>query len=526
VDLDGANRLWLVPPAKNFERRSVTFDAQIQDRVISWLPEDEEHILLQLNRDQANRPGVYALDIYTNELSRVKRARSKVRRWYATHAGDVKLAIGYRGGSEGVLYAVNGRRLKDFYRPEFNSEITPQPLGFAADLTSFYLSMTNGEDRHGIYRVDIQSGEVLETFYQDPKFDVFGRVILHPETGVAAGVSYVAHHPRQVLFDEDLARLFERMRARVPGSQMSVISTDAAYNKFVLYTYGAIAPRYYLYNHMDDSLDLIGADYPDLDDADVVDLQPVLYAAADGANIPAYLATPRKPGPHPTVLLPHGGPYARDSAEFDAWTQLLVNQGFAVLKPNYRGSVGYGELHMQAGYRQWGLKMQQDLMDGLDWLVAQGIADPERVCMVGASYGGYTALVSAYKSADRIKCVVSLAGISDLEKTVQRIYDFDLQKRNRARIQSSAKIAENSPQRQVHAINVPVLLFHGDQDTIVRVKQSRDFAAALARHGKPHRYIEQPNGDHFLSYASQREEFFAEMVRFLSEHLQHGALKD
>ena len=246
------------------------------------------------------------------------------------------------------------------------------------------------------------------------------------------------------------------------------------------------------------------------------------YQTRDGLPIPAYLAQPTTPGPHPTVLLPHGGPYARDSAEFDAWTQFLVGHGFAVLKPNYRGSVGYGEAYMQAGYKQWGMKMQEDLMDGLDWLVAEGITNPERVCVVGASYGGYTALVSAYKFADKINCAVSLAGISDLEEMVNRIYSFDLVQRNRERIQDSAQLAANSPIQQVEAIDVPILLMHGNRDSVVRVRQSRAFAAALAKHGKEFRYVEQEDGDHFLSMASQRDQFFTEMSRFLMEHLEPG----
>jgi dipeptidyl aminopeptidase/acylaminoacyl peptidase len=174
---------------------------------------------------------------------------------------------------------------------------------------------------------------------------------------------------------------------------------------------------------------------------------------------------------------------------------------------------------MQAGYRQWGLKMQEDLMDGLTWLVGEGVTDPEKVCVVGASYGGYTALVSAYKFSDRVTCAVSMAGISDLEKMVERFYSFELVKRNRERIQPSAQLAANSPIHQVEAIRVPLLLLHGDRDTVVRVKQSRRMARALEESGKPFRYVEQANGDHFLSMESQRMEFFAELDRFLDEHL-------
>lgn len=519
INVDGSQRLDLIPRAKNRHRWPQVWNAQLQDRVISWLLDDPEHVLVQLNRDHPNRPSVFKLNIYDNGMSRILRPRSLVRRWYSTHEGNIRLAIGYEDESIPVIYRVNGRLLKRFDGPEFVSEIPPQPVGFSADERFVFMSMTNGRDRHGIYRVSMESGKVVDEIFHDPKFDVFGGVIMHPESGEPVGVSYLGHHPRLVWFDQRLDDLFAHIKEKLPGSQMQLISTDHGYSRFVLRTYGGIAPEHFLYNRQRDELISLGKDYPLLEDVEVVDLQPVEYDTRDGLTIPAYLAKPKHQGPYPTILLPHGGPYARDSAEFDEWTQFLVGSGFAVLKPNYRGSVGYGEAYMQAGYKQWGLKMQEDLMDGLDWLVQQNIADPDRVCVVGASYGGYTALVSAYKFADKISCAVSMAGISDLEETVQRIYSFDLVKRNRERIQDQSQLQENSPIRQVTAISVPILLMHGKRDTVVRVQQSRQFAKALARHGKHHRYVEQEHGDHFLSLASQRSEFFLEMGSFLSEHL-------
>lgn len=518
INIDGSQQIMLIPKAKNRERWPQVWDAQVQDKVVSWLVQDKAHILVQLNRDAANRPSVYKLNIYTNRMARVQRPRGMVRRWYATHEGNVRLAIGYRNDREPVVYYVNGRVLREYTAPAYDSEIPPQPLGFSADEKEVYLSMTNGQDRHGIYRVDLKTGEVLGEVYRDPHFDVFGGIIMHPDSGEPVGVSYLRHHPEIVFFDERLKQLFKAIAQRLPGEQFGLISSDQGYRKFVLYSYGGISPRYYL-AQVDDKVRVreIGRDFPALSDPDIVDLEPVAYDTQDGLSIPAYLAEPEGKGPFPTVLLPHGGPYSRDSAEFDPWTQYLVNHGFAVLKPNYRGSVGYGEAYMQAGYKQWGLKMQQDLMDGLDWLVDKGIADPERVCVVGASFGGYTALISAYKYAEKISCAVSMAGISDLEKMVDRMYSFDLAARNRERLQESRDLRANSPIRQAQRFAVPVLMLHGNQDTVVRVKQSREMAAALSRHDKEHRYVEQ-QGDHFLSTSSQLSEFFSEMEDWLKAH--------
>ncbi len=519
VNWDGTQFEILVPRAKNRDRWPTVWNAQVQDRVISWLSEDPEHVLIQLNRDHPNRPSVYKLNIYTNDISRVLRPRSVVRRWFATYDGNVKLAVGYVNDYDAVVYRVQGRRLIPFEGPAFVSEIAPQPVGFSADERYVFMSMTNGLDRHGVYRVNLATGEVEDEIFRDPNFDVFGGVILHPDSGEPVGVSYLRHHPELNWFDERLEQLFNHIRQGLRGDRMQLVSSDQGYDRFVMYSYGGVSPGYYLYDRQKDTFELLGLDYPELADDEVVDLAPVTYRTRDDLEIPAYVAVPEGEGPHPTVLLPHGGPYARDSAEFDVWTQFLVGRGFAVLKPNYRGSVGYGEAHMQAGYREWGLKMQEDLIDGLDWLVQRGVADPERVCVVGASYGGYTALVSAFKFADKISCAVSMAGISNLEEMVQRLYFFDLVKRNRERIQSSADLKANSPIRQVSAIDVPILLMHGKRDTVVRVEQSRRFAQALERHGKTFRYVEQELGDHFLSMTSQRNQFFTEMDQFLAEHL-------
>jgi len=523
VNADGSDFRFLVPKARNQERRPIRYNAQVQDRVLSWLVEDPQHILLQMKRELPNRPTVYKLNIYDNSLEMVQRARGRVRRWYATHEGEVRLALGYRDESVPIVYHVDGRRLTEFDKPNFRSELPPQPVGFSSDQQSVYMSMTNGNDRHGIYRVSLPDGEVMESLHTDTNFDVFGSVIAHPDTGEPAGVSYLAHHPTTHFFEPKLEALFQRMRDLLPGSEMKLISSDHAYNRFVLLTYGGVAPRYYLYDREADQMTLIGEDYPGLADEAVVDLQPVTYPTRDGLEIPAYLALPPGPGPHPTVLLPHGGPYSRDSAEFDAWTQFLVGMGVAVLKPNYRGSVGYGEAYMQAGYKEWGLKMQRDLLDGLRWLVQEGIADEQQACVVGASYGGYSAMVFAYKYADEIRCAVSVAGVTDLVAMVRRLYGFDLVQRNRERIQDGDELHANSPLHQVQQIGVPVLLVHGDRDSVVRVRQSRNMARALDRAGKSYRYVEQGGGDHGLSTHGQRAEFLDELERFLTQHLLSAA---
>lgn len=518
VNHDGTQPQKLVPNPKRQEGRPILFNAQLQDSVLSWLNDDPEHILLQLKRDLPNRPSIYRLNIYTNDLVRVRRPRSKIHRWFADSSGAVRLALGYKGQKTPIMYGVKGQKLEEFASGPYSSEVAPAPLAFAPNGETVYMNMTNGTDRHGVYEVDVNTGAVIKKIFDDPDFDVFGQLILNAKG--PTGVRYLRHRSMIHWFDEAPKQYFEELAQRLPGSNVDLVTSDADFETYVVASHGGVVPGYYLVNSRTDEVDLIGTKFNSFAKDEVVDLQPVNFPSRDGLNIPGYLALPKTAtGPIPFVLFPHSGPYARDSAEFDYWTQFFISQGYGVLKPNYRGSIGYGQIYMRAGYKQWGLRMQEDLLDGLDWLVERGEADPARTCVVGASYGGYTALVAAYKFADEISCAVSVGGITDLEKLVSRIYGFELVKRNRERIQSDDQLRANSPLHQVERIGVPLLLVHGDTDTVVSVRQARRFAKALKRKSKSFEYIEQEGGDHFLSRQADRTQFFQALAEFLDVHL-------
>ncbi|MDZ7684173.1 MAG: alpha/beta fold hydrolase [Gammaproteobacteria bacterium] len=249
-------------------------------------------------------------------------------------------------------------------------------------------------------------------------------------------------------------------------------------------------------------------------------LKYISYTASDGKMIPAYLGVPEGEGPWPTVLLPHGGPYARDTDAFDPWAELLLDRGYAVLKPNFRGSAGYGDAFMAAGFEQWGARMQQDVMDGLDWMIEQGIADPARSCVVGGSYGGYVALTAAFQAPERIRCAAAFAPVTDLKELATRERDFMFGRMNSARVQSDpAAQRSHSPLHQIDRIGVPILLMHGKLDRNVMFEQSKDFAKAMTRADKPGEFVIQETGDHFLSRTSHRIQWFEALDQFLADHL-------
>jgi dipeptidyl aminopeptidase/acylaminoacyl peptidase len=222
----------------------------------------------------------------------------------------------------------------------------------------------------------------------------------------------------------------------------------------------------------------------------------------------------------PLILMPHGGPYARDDEEWDWWAQFLADRGYAVLQPNYRGSSGFGTAFADKGEGEWGLKMQDDLDDAVDWAVKSGLADPARVCIVGASYGGYAALRAASRGGSLYKCAVSYAGVSDLGAILRYDRRFFNSGASRDWLRRQAPdLRAVSPINHAESFSIPVLIMHGKKDRTVPVAQSREMAEKLEHAGKAFTYIEQPEADHHFTREADRLQFLKELEAFLAKHV-------
>jgi dipeptidyl aminopeptidase/acylaminoacyl peptidase len=380
-----------------------------------------------------------------------------------------------------------------------------------------------------LVRRDLASGAQSDVFAPQG-YDV-GGPIKDEWTGRVAGVTYVDDKREYRFLDPKREALQRGVEQAFPGKSAGIVSSDMAADKLVVATDGpAEPPIYYLLDRATHNMRPVAVPYPDLMGVPLGEMKSHDYVARDGLAIHAYLTLPPgKPATNlPLVVMPHGGPDARDHLGFDWWAQFLANRGYAVLQPNYRGSAGYGEAFTQAGLRQWGLKMQDDISDGVKQVIAEGIADPKRVCIVGASYGGYAALAGAALSPDLYACAVAVAGVSDLPlmlRTEHRMTGENSQASHfwATRIGSSDEnwdqLVATSPARHAASIRAPVLLIHGEGDTTVRIDQSEAMADALKAAGKSVTFIRIPGEDHYLNQTSTRVRVLSETEKFLEKYI-------
>jgi dipeptidyl aminopeptidase/acylaminoacyl peptidase len=279
------------------------------------------------------------------------------------------------------------------------------------------------------------------------------------------------------------------------------------------------APSLYMFDAERKTLALIGHNFPELEDRPLATMRSITYRARDGQLIPAFLTLPSKGSSNlPAIVVPHGGPEARTVKGFDPLVQFLAAQGYAVLQMNFRGSLGYGARFAAAGVGQWGGVIHNDITDGARWLIEQNIADPERVCIVGSSFGGYAALLGATRESQWYACAASFGGVSDLlamSQYTERLPDADIWQRRFGG--SSRALWQMSPMARVRATETPVLLMHGRYDTVVPISQSKRFARVLRQAGKSHRLVERADCDHDMTLQSCRLAFFTELKEFLAD---------
>jgi dipeptidyl aminopeptidase/acylaminoacyl peptidase len=329
-------------------------------------------------------------------------------------------------------------------------------------------------------------------------------------------------------FDPHDAAVWRAVNKAYPGDLVSLVSwSDDRKRILVRVDSAELGPAYALVDLTTGQATWLGPEYAGLKSEDVSPVRPVRYKAADGLEITGYLTVPHGRQAHnlPLVVLPHGGPHARDTPGFDWWAQALASRGYAVLQVNYRGSSGLGADFFAAGFGEFGRKMQTDLSDGVRHLVQDGLVDPKRVCIVGGSYGGYAALAGATLDRGVYRCAVSYAGVSDLRSDLKDSISKEGESAGRfwlryvgAKNIDDPLLDQRSPAAHAGDVDIPILLIHGRDDTIVTISQSRRMADALRKAGKPVELIELSSEDHWLSRGETRLQMLKATVAFLEKN--------
>ena len=507
--------------------------SQRQDNLLSTLPSDPEHVLIALDMEYPTRPGVYQVNVDGGRPGRVMRHRGAVQNWSADASGAVRLGWGFHQSPSG--YYEDDVRMIFRENPDDDFRVlakynTQDPSGEGFSFAGFtekpYEILIADRNEHGriaLFRYDTRQEKIVETLFSHERYDLLG---LSYVTGTdrPRAAYYVADKLEYVFFDDEARKQHEDIQTAFPGMDGRLVSSSLDGTKLIVGVGTPTTPETFYYFDLDQgAMVSLGVEYPELENMDFAEIRPIRYAARDGLEIPGYLTVPKgiQAQNLPMIVFPHGGPAARDAKTYNYWVQYFVSRGWAVLQPNFRGSDGYGIAFERAGRKEWGLTMQDDVTDGVQWAIDQGIADPARICIVGGSYGAYAAVQGLVKTPDLYRCGVGLNGVYDIAEEISDGWGYTgfLQLR---RFLPDENLSEVSPSENAEKVTAPVLIAYGTKDRVVEYDQSTIMISALERADKDVTEVRLKDGDHSLTQQNNRLEFFKAMDAFLLTHLGLG----
>jgi dienelactone hydrolase len=497
-------------------RRFVQFDGDLVD----WLPDDPGAVLV-------GRGGqVERIDLLSRRGTPVQSNLSGGAGYMIDGQGNIR--IRYLGSVRGATFQA-GTRTSFYYRPGASGDWRPLgtfdsanreglvPLAVDGELNAAYL-LKKLDGRLALHRVKLDGSMATELVHASDRVDV-DDVVRLGRSGRVIGVTFAEEKRRIIYFDPELGQLAADLGKAIPNLPIIDFQGSSRDGSKLLIHAGADNDpgRYFIYERGSRKLTEIMLVRPDLENVRLAAVRPVSYPAADGTLIPAYLTLPpgREARGLPAVVLPHGGPSARDEWGFDWLAQYLAGQGYAVLQPNYRGSAGFGDAWLQRnGFQGWRTSIG-DIADGARWLAAEGVAAPDRIAVVGWSYGGYAALQAAASEPGLFKAVAAIAPVTDLQQLKDDWRDFTSFRNTAEFIGSGPHIREGSPLQNAARIQVPVLLFHGDRDLNVLVSHSQRMDRALRSAGRQSELQVYEGAEHDLGDATVRAHMLNRIAQLL-----------
>jgi dipeptidyl aminopeptidase/acylaminoacyl peptidase len=503
--------------------------AGVRAAIVDALPEDAEHILVQHNQRDKRAFDVYRVNVKTGAQTLVAQNPGNIIGWQTDHLGRVRLGVASDGVNNTLLYrATEAEPFKPLFSTDFRTQVNPQFFDKANQ--RFYATSNRGRDKAALVLIDPATPNDEQLIYAHPQVDLDGAAWSRVRQTLALA-DYDVDKPGRQYFDETTRQMYQRLEAKLPGWSLTLQSATLAEDKYIVAAASdRSAGARYIYDAKADTLSKLGEISPWLPEAQMATVQPVRYKARDGLEIPGYLTLPvgRAAKNLPCVVNPHGGPWFRDRWGFNPETQFLANRGYCVLQMNFRGSTGFGRSFWEASFKQWGLAMQDDISDGVQWLVQQGIADPKRIAIYGASYGGYATLSGVTQTPDLYAAAVNYVGVSNLftfmntippywEPFRQQMYQMVGNPEDPA---DKARMTLTSPALNAHKIKTPLLVAQGARDPRVNKAESDQIVAALKARGVDVQYIVKDNEGHGFANEENRFEFYGAMETFLAKHLK------
>lgn len=519
------------------DRRAYTAFDGVKTVIIDDLEEVPGQMIVGLNRRNPEVFDPYRLDLNTGTLTQLAENPGNWQGWTTDHQGRLRAVTAIEDGVNTTL----------LYRPDDTEPFRPvlttnfresvSLMEFTPDDRLVYAATNLHRDKVALVLMDPADCSELEQLYEHPRYDISSITYSRRRKKLLA--VYVTGHkePIRHYFDDEERQLRERIQAHFPGRRYGVADSNKAETLYIIYVGGdRTRGSYWLYDAITDKAEKIADIAPWLHEDELSEMHAVSYTTRDGLEIEAYLSLPVGLTPEtarnlPVVVNPHGGPWARDAWGYDSEAQFLCNRGYAVFQMNFRGSTGYGRRFLEAGYGQWGLKMQDDITDGVEWLIQQGIADASRIAIYGGSYGGYATLAGLAFTPDLYACGVDYVGVSNLltfmqtippywQPMLQMMYEqVGHPEHDRQRLEAT------SPALHADQIKAPLFVAQGANDPRVNKAESDQMVEALRRRGVDVEYMVKDDEGHGFMRQANRFDFYRAMERFLARHIGTDADK-
>lgn len=517
---------WRVLGATTGTRLGAKKEEQVYAWLVDDLPNDERNVIIGVQPFSAEPfSRAEMMDVYTGKRNFITKVPVARARFSTDNNGVIRFARGFGGDNASKLFYRSSDQAEwELINDENSSGIIEAPLGFSADNSVAYLLAEQKQGPDAIFAFDPATGKRTQVL-RDAVVDPSGILYKAGSGAVPIGARFTHGTTRTEFFDKASAdaRLQRSLEAAFKDQTVFITSTTTDGKLVMLGAANARNPGdFFIFDTVAKKADRVISRREWLNPQAMSDMKPVELKARDGQALYGYLTLPfGSDGKNlPAVVLPHGGPFdTYDSPEFDDEVQMLVQAGYAVLQVNFRGSSNYGRAFEQAGARQWGKAMQDDVTDATRWLIAQGVADASRICIYGASYGAYAALVGVAREPTLYKCAAGLVGVYDLEKMVSERGSRSSETFNREWVGEGPALAAASPIHMAAQIKVPVFLSAGGEDTIAPIAHTRKMASALEKAGAKVETLYFPTEGHGYYEVAHRREFYAKLLDFLADNI-------